>query len=144
MNGRYDFYQTLHEKKITLGYTTSIALTPLHDQRLMQLANHYLEYIGERNRALPRLAATLGVDLVLHHKSYLDSRPRDPAIDGLTLWQPFFRVRRPLIRVRQIGEYVETPYPEPTWAHIRLLLTRALGPPLFEDDLIAVFAAPKQ
>jgi hypothetical protein len=141
MNGRYDYYQTLHEKKITLGYTTSIALTPHHDQRLLQLANHYLEYINERNRALPRLAATLGVDLVLHHKTFPNPRPRDPAIDGITVWQPFFRVRRPLIRVRQIGEYVDTPYSEASWDRIRLLLTRALGPPLYEDELLAVFAA---
>jgi len=142
MNGRYDYYQTLHEKKTTLGYTTSIALTPAHDQRLMKLANIYLEFISERNRELPRFARQLGVDRVVHYKSYYDSRPKDPRIDGLTLWKPFCFWRQPLLYVRQVGEYVERPYPEATWQLIRLLLTRALGAPLFEDERMAVFAAP--
>jgi len=144
MNGRYDYYQTLHEKKATLGYTTSIALTKLHDDRLEALANLYLQFIREQNRILPRLAANLGVDRIVHYKSYYDSRPKDPAIDGLTLWRPFFLVRRPLIFVRQVGEYVETPYPPAIWERIRLLFSRILGPPLFEDEVMAIFAAPEK
>jgi hypothetical protein len=143
MNGRYDYYQTLHEKKTTLGYTTSIALTKVHDDRLEALVNLYLQFIREQNRVLPRLAANLGVDRVVHYKTYYDSRPKIPAIDGLTLWQPFFLVRRPLVFVRQVGEYVETPYPPATWELIRLLFSRALGPPLFEDESVAIFAAPE-
>jgi hypothetical protein len=144
MNGRYDYYQTLHEKKTTLGYTTSIALTSLHDQRLEALANLYLQFIREQSRVLPRLAANLGVDRIVHYKSYYDSRPKDPRIDGITLWQPFFLVRRPLVFVRQVGEYVETPYPPATWELIRLLFARALGPPLFEDEHLAIFTAPEK
>ena len=144
MNGRYDYYQTLHEKKTTLGSTTSIALTKVHDDRLEALVNLYLQFIREQTRVLPRLAANLGVDRVVHYKSYYVSRPKIPEIDGLTLWQPFFLVRRPLVFVRQVGEYVETPYPPATWDRIRLLFSRALGPPLFEDDLMAIFAAPEK
>jgi hypothetical protein len=139
MNGRFDYYQTLHEKKITLGYTTSIALQPEHDQRLMQLVNLYLEYLHERNRALPRVASQLGVQRLIHYKTYGDNRPRDANIDGYVLWRPFFFWRRPLVFVRQVGEYIETPYPKATWDFIRLLFTRALGPPLYEDDMLAIF-----
>jgi len=143
MNGRYDFYQTQHEKKTTLGYTTSIALTPEHDKRLLLLANLYLEFINERNRELPRMAAALGVDRILHYKTFYANRPRDPSIDGLTLWKPFFFHRRPLVFVRQVGEYLETPYPPASWDQIRLLFSRSLGPPLYEDDFLAVFDVPK-
>ncbi len=144
MNGRYDYYQTLHEKKTTLGYTTSIALTPLHDERLETMANLYLQFIREQNRVLPRLAVKLGVNRIVHYKSYYDSRPKDRALDGLTLWQPFAFVRRPLVFIRQVGEYVETPYPPATWEFIRLLFTRALGAPLFEDEYMAIFAVPEK
>lgn len=144
MNGIYDYTQTLHEKKTTLGYTTSIALTPAHDKRLLLLANLYIEFIYERNRELPRLASKLGVDRIVHYKTYYGPRPKNPAIDGLTFWQPFAFVRRPLVFIRQVGEYVETPYPPATWEHIRLLFTRALGAPLFEDECMAVFAVPEK
>jgi len=144
MNGRYDYYQTLHEKKTTLGYTTSIALTTLHDERLETMANLYLQFIREQNRVLPRLAANLGVDRIVHYKTYYDSRAKDPTLDGLTLWQPFAFVRHPLVFIRQVGEYVETPYPPATWEYIRLLFTRALGAPLFEDEYMAIFAVPEK
>ncbi|HEX6883453.1 MAG TPA: hypothetical protein VF530_08740, partial [Planctomycetota bacterium] len=144
MNGRFDYYQTLHEKKTTLGYTTSIALQPHHDERLLQLANLYLQFIQGHNRALPRLASDLGVQRVLHYKSYLDQRPKDPAIDGLVLWRPFVFWRRPLVYVRQVGEYVEKPYPAATWRVIRMELARSLGEPLFEDELMAVFPVPER
>ena len=144
MNGRFDYFQTLHEKKTTLGYTTSIALQPSHDQRLLALNNLYLEYLYERNRELPRFAAQLGVDRVVHYKTYSDQRARDASIDGATLWAPFFRWRKPLIYVRQVGEYIEKPFREDQWTHIRLLLTRALGKPLFEDESVAVFAVPRR
>jgi hypothetical protein len=144
MNGRYDYYQTLHGKKTTLGYTTSIALTPLHDRRLETIGNLYLQFIQEQNRVLPRLAAKLGVDRIVHYKTYNASRPRDPAIDGLTVWSPFCFARRPLIFVRQVGEYLEKPFPPETWAKIQLLLTRALGAPLFEDEHMAIFPVPEQ
>jgi len=143
MNGRYDYYQTLHEKKSTLGYTTSIALTPLHDERLETLSNLYLQFIREQNRVLPRLAANLGVDRIVHYKTLYVSRPRDPSIDGITLWQPFFFVRHPLVFVRQVGEYQETPYPAGTLEHIELLLGRILGAPLFEDEHMVVYDVPR-
>jgi hypothetical protein len=143
MNGRYLYFQMLHEKKATLGYTTSLALQGHHDQRLQTLANLYLQFILERNAALPRLAATLGVDRVLHYKSIYGPRPIEPAIHGRTLWKPFFFLRRPLVFVRQVGEYALQPYGPETWARIRLLLARALGEPLFEDEFLAVFPVPR-
>lgn len=143
MNGRFDYYQSLHEKKTTLGYTTSIALTPLHDQRLSSLVNLYLLFLREQNRALLRLGADLGVDRVVHYKTSMDQRPRDPTIDGMVIWKPFLFARRPLLYVRQVGEYVERPFEPATLDYIRLMFTRVLGAPLFEDDYMMVFNAPR-
>jgi hypothetical protein len=144
MNGRYDFFQTLHEKKSTLGYTTSIALQPHHDARLLTLANLYLEFISQRNRVLPRFAHDLGVQRVLHYKSFYDSRPADADIDAQVLWKPFVFWRRKLLYVRQVGEYIETPYPGPSWGLIRMELSRSLGEPLYEDEHLAVFPVPQR
>lgn len=143
MNGRFDYYQTLHEKKTTLGYTTSIALTPLHDQRLQSLVNLYLLFLKDQNRALLRLGADLGVDRVVHYKTSIEPRPNDPTIDGITIWKPFVLARRPLLYVRQVGEYVETSFKPATWDYIRLMFTRVLGAPLFEDDYLVIFNAPR-
>ncbi len=144
MNARTNYYQTVHGKKTTLGYTTSTALTPLHDERLNALLNLHYQFVLGQSRGLVRLAGELGVDRVVHYKSLLQKRPLEAAIDGAMLWRPFFAWRRPLLLVRQVGEFVETPYPAPLWEEIELRLTRALGPPLYEDDAMIVFSAPVQ
>jgi hypothetical protein len=143
MNARTNYYQTLHGKKTTLGYTTSTALTPLHDQRLNALLNLHYQLVNGESERLVRLARELRVDRVVHYKSLLQKRPEEESIDGRTLWQPFCFVRRPLLRVRQVGEFVERPYPARIWAEIEARMTHAFGPPLYEDDFMAVFDAPK-
>lgn len=144
MNARTNYYQTLHGKKTTLGYTTSTAVTRLHDQRLNTLLNLHHQFVFGESRELVRLAAHLGVQRVVHYKSRLEKRPLESEIDGATLWGPFCAWRRPLLLVRQVGEFVEQPYPAPLWEQIELRLTRALGAPLYEDDFMAVFAAPRE
>lgn len=143
MNARTNYYQTVHEKKTTLGYTTSTAVSPLHDRRLNTLLNLHYQLIMGQNRDLVGLAAHLGVQRVVHYKSRLDKRPLEAQIDGATLWKPFFAWRRPLLRVRAVGEFVEQPYFAPVWQEIELRLTGALGAPLYEDDFMAVFPVPE-
>ena len=142
MNARTDYYQTVHEKKTTLGYTTSTALEPVHDERLNTLLNLHYQFVFGQSRELPRVAARLGVDRIVHYKSLLQKRPVEQSIDGGLLWQPFFFLRRPLVFVRQVGEFVERPYPPAIWQDIELRMTRAVGAPLYEDDFMAVFPVP--
>ena len=138
-NGRYDYYQTLHGKKSTLGYTTSLAVTARHDERVETLSNLYLQFILGANRALPRKAQDLGVDLALHYHTWRGVREKDASIDGKTLWKPFFFERRPLVRIRQLGEYVDVRYEDADWDAIRLAFSRAFGPPIHEDPELMAF-----
>lgn len=142
MNARTNYYQTLHHKKTTLGYTTSTAVTPLHDERLNALLNLHVQFVLGKNRLLPRFAAELGVQRIVHYKSRLQDRAVESEVDGATLWKPFVFWSRPLILMRQVGEFEEQPYPPALWAEIERKLTQALGAPLFEDDFMAVFAVP--
>ncbi|MSR61974.1 MAG: hypothetical protein EXS08_05975 [Planctomycetes bacterium] len=165
-NGRFDYLQTLHHKKTTLGYTTALAVTPFHDQRVEALVNWYWQLLFERGRTLVRKASELGVQRIVHYKTYPLGRER-LWIDGRVLWTPFFFVREPLVRVRQTGEFqplaLETPFAEvvrrivpelvpqipadkaslPFLDVVRLELTRACGPPIHEDEQVMVFAVPE-
>jgi len=167
-NGRFLYLQTLHEKKSTLGYTTALAVTPFHDQRVEDLINWYWEFLFERTPTLVRRAVAFGIDRFVHYKTLPIARRKDPDIHGLTIWKPFFLVRGPLVRVRQMGEFdalslertfgevVRLVVPEligeipaekderPFLDEVRMQFTRACGPPLFEDENVLVFAVPRQ
>lgn len=166
-NARFVYFQTLHHKKSTLGYTTALAVTPLHDQRVQDLMNWYWRFVFERSRELVRQAQALGVDRILHYKTLPLSRERDARIDLKVLWQPFALVREPLLFVRQVGEFTERsldrPFAavvgeavpellsevdrdragEPFLDVVRLQFQRACGPPIHEDDLLMVFDVPE-
>ena len=163
-NGRLVYFQTLHGKKSTLGYTTALAVTKLHDDRVADIVNWYWQFVFDRSRTLVRKAREFGVDRILHYKTIPASRNPDPAIDGKVLWQPFFLVRAPLLFVRQVGEFRELSL-EATFADVvrdnvselipeipreradqpfldvvRRELTRACGPPVYEDEYVMEFA----
>ncbi len=166
-NGRFDYFQTLHERKSTLGYTTALAVTPHHDRRVEEIVNGYWSLVFERNRELTRLAGRLGVDRIVHYKTMYLRREPDPAIHRRVLWQPFFLVRRPLVRVRQLGEFLEQPLDvrfadivrrsvsellvhvpqekadQPFLDVARRAFGRSCGPPLYEDERVMVFAVPR-
>ena len=55
------------------------------------------------------------------------------------VWSPFFRVRRQLVVPRQLGPLVDRTLPTTRIENQRRALTKELGPPVFEDDLILVF-----
>lgn len=165
-NGRYTWLQTLHGKKTTLGYTTALAVTPFHDQRIEDLVNAYWQLWFERGPRLVHLARKFGVDRIVHYKTYPLARERE-WIDGEVLWQPFFLVREPLVRVRQMGEFapyaLDRPFKEVVQRIVPELslmvpkeraersfldvvreeLGEYCGPPLFEDEYLMVFAVPR-
>jgi hypothetical protein len=165
-NGRYTYYQTLHGKKSTLGYTTALAVTPHHDQRVEDLVNWYWQLWFDAGRMLVRQARELGVERIVHYKTYPLGRARE-WIDGRVLWAPFFFVREPLVRVRQVGEFEPLPLTLPFKevvmrivpelslrippAHkerpfldvVRDKLSEACGPPLYEDEEVMVFRVPR-
>jgi len=163
-NGRFVFLQTLHEKKSTLGYTTALAVTPFHDQRLVDLVNEYWQFVFGINRALAERAAAAGIDRIVHYKTFPMARDTDFSIEGKTIWSPFRAVHAPLVRVRQLGEFqdldldstvgevVARAVPElasriapamsarPFSEVARAQFTRVFGPPVHEDGDLMVFA----
>jgi hypothetical protein len=165
-NGRYTWLQTLHGKKTTLGYTTALAVTPFHDQRVEDLVNAYWQMWFERGPRLVHLARKFGVERIVHYKTYPLGRERE-WIDGKVLWAPFFFVREPLVRVRQMGEFapysLERPFKEVVQRIVpelslqvpkergersfldivRAELGEYCGPPLYEDEQLMVFAVPR-
>jgi len=166
-NARFDYLQTRHGKKTMLGYTTALAVTPLHDQRILELVNAYWQFVAGRNRVLIRTASESGVQRIVHYKTFPLARPRIASIDLKTLWAPFFLVREALVRVRQVGEFQETSLDRSLEEVVRLTVpelagqlppglgarpfldvvreqfTRACGPPEYEDEYVLVFRVPK-
>jgi hypothetical protein len=55
------------------------------------------------------------------------------------VWAPFFRVRRELVVPRQMGPLIDRAQPTEQIENQRRALTKELGPPVFEDDLVLVF-----
>jgi hypothetical protein len=165
-NGRYTYLQTLHGKKTTLGYTTALAVTPFHDERIEDLVNAYWQLWFRHGPRLVHLARKFGVERIVHYKTYPLARERE-WIDGRVLWAPFFFVREPLVRVRQVGEFapysLDRPFKEvvqrivpelslrvpPERATrsflevVREDLSEYCGPPLFEDEHLMVFGVPR-
>ena len=79
------------------------------------------------------------MDLVLHYHTWRGVREKDASIDGKMLWKPFFFERRPLVKIRQLGEYVDVRYEDAQWDAIRLVLSRSFGPPIHEDHELMAF-----
>ena len=142
-NARYLLDQTVHGKKIALGYTTAFAATPEHEERTRFLAGLYADFVRQQTRSLVRFAEKQGFDLVVHRKSEVVSRPPDETVDGRILWKPFVFLRRGLVGVRQRGPDVERPYTPDEIDALRALFTQAFGEPLHEDAEILVYRVPE-
>jgi len=138
LEGRYDYAQTIHRKRMPQGYTTNLALTEPH----VEQARGWMEafralWDGEGAEFVRRMRSEV-VDLAVVHKTAPDGRP--PLFQPETVvWAPFFRVRRELIAPRQMGPLVDAALPTVRIENQRRALTKELGPPVFEDDLILVF-----
>jgi hypothetical protein len=140
-NGRYMFFQTLHEKKIPQGYITSLAVTPGHllqMDRLEQLYNCLVS--GNARPILDELQKTK-IDLLVIHKTVLGRR-KLLVNTQKTLWAPFFTLREKLVRSRQLGPYFSIPLPEHSIEIMKNALEKELGEPLHEDSKILVFKVP--
>jgi len=138
MNARYSFFQTVHGKKGSLGYSTAFAVEKRHNEQMQVLANGYLWWSGDGHRILPLWIREKGVDLVIHHKTM--PQEREPgALNTRILWAPFLFVRGPLIGMRQTGQYLDEPFLPQYVNGMRVKLTAEFGPPIHEDERVMVF-----
>jgi hypothetical protein len=139
-NGRYDFCQTFHEKKIPQGYVTALAVPRATARESLSWVRAYQALVlGSPQPLLERLRET-GIDLVVLNKR-VPQRIGSPSSSGETIWRPFFFERGRLVAARQRGhlrdrEVAAAELEIQVWA-----LSRALGEPVFEDASIAVFRA---
>jgi hypothetical protein len=140
LNGRYDFCQTFHEKKIPQGYVTALAVPRSAMRESLSWVRAYRALtLGSPQPLLERVQQT-GIDLVVLNKR-VPQRAEAPSPSGVTLWRPFFFERSRLVSARQRGHLRDRELP-PAELEIRVRdLSRALGKPIFEDASIAVFRA---
>lgn len=139
-NGRYDFCQTFHEKKIPQGYVTALAVpqAAIRESRSWVRAYRALTR-GSPQPLLDRVQRT-GIDLVVLNKRVPQEAETASASEG-TLWRPFFLDRGRLVGSRQRGHLRDREL-SPAQLDLQLrALSRALGEPVFEDASIAVFRA---
>lgn len=141
IEGRYNYFQTFHGKKIPQGYVTSTALVDSVRIQASLLRSSYRSFADGDPERLTSELEKRGIDLVVVHKTV--PKPRAPIeLDGTTIWMPFVSVRRYLVGGRQIGPYVDTPVRKRVIRSQRRALEEALGPPIHEDSDILVFEGP--
>lgn len=143
LDGRYNFCQTVHGKKIPQGYTTVLAVSPGHTRESRAWAQASRSAIAGDAMALREQVHLLGIDRVVLNKQFPRKRPRDRKPKQL-LWQPFFLLRHFLIGERQQGYVHDVPLPRARLAGAVSSLTSAFGDPVFQDDHVVVFAPSDQ
>ena len=143
LDGRYSFCQTVHGKKIPQGYTTILAMGPVHTRESRAWFRASREAIAGDATALRDRVQSVGIDRVVLNKRFPRKRPRDREPKQL-LWQPFFFLRHFLIGERQQGYVHDVSPPRARLAGAVSSLTAAFGDPVFEDDLVVVFAGLSQ
>ena len=138
--GRYLLSQVVHGKKLAQGYTTDLAMTMQHARDAASLVAAYRALDAGDGEKLRSILTERKLDGVILHKTELRRRAPGP-LHRTTVWKPFVSVRRELVGGRQAGPLEERPV-DPAVLRRRLAaLTSVLGPPLLEDDRIAVFRA---
>jgi hypothetical protein len=139
-NGRYDFCQTFHEKKIPQGYVTALAVPRAAVRESVSWVRAYRALTrGSPQPLLDRVHRT-GIDLVVLNKRVPQDAGMPSAPEG-TLWRPFFFDRGRLVGARQRGHLRDRDLsPAELELQVRAL-SRVLGEPVFEDASIAVFRA---
>ena len=134
---RANHAQTLHGKAIPGGYVTNLALTDAH----RATAERWREADAALDRGqagpLVALAAEQDIELLVLHKT--EPKPRRPDAGDRVVWAPFALVRDELVTMRQLGHLEERPVPRGALQKRRRALVRAVGEPVLEDELLAVF-----
>ena len=136
--GRYNFLQTFHEKKIPQGYVTSLALSARHRRQAVSWEGAYRVLAQGDVSRLVKMVRDNGIDIVVLHKTEPRERPALP-FDATTVWAPFFLVRRDFMESAQTGRTVDAPMPPAEIEARAAALRRAFGAPLYEDERILVY-----
>ena len=77
------------------------------------------------------------VSSLSRHDLKVDAKSRE--VDGAVIWEPFFLKRRPLVWIRQTGQYHDVRIEDPQWEALRRALVHYYGEPAYEDDDLMAF-----
>ena len=142
-NARYNYFQTVHGKDIALGYCTALAIDkPQHDQMVL-LANGYLYWVKQTSQILPTWIKEQDFERIVLYKSMPKQRPKLESLHGQFLQKPFFMLRRDLVSIRQIGQYVDQPFEYSDLQYQIKMVRSQFGEPSYEDDQIVLWDISK-
>jgi hypothetical protein len=137
VGARYNLCQTVHGKKIPQGYVTNLAVTRQLEGEVLAWNRSLIRTVQHGEDTFLQRLRQRDIDLVVINKT-TPVRRRPVAADGLLIWQPFGWAAKWLIPLRQKGEFEYAPGGERAMRGLRA----ALGEPVHEDELIAVFPVP--
>jgi hypothetical protein len=132
VGGRYNLCQTVPQ-----GYVTNLAVTRELEGEVIAWNRSLIRTLQHGEDTFVERLKERDIDLVVLNKT-TPVRRRPVAPDGLLIWQPFGWVAKWLIPLRQTGEFEYVSSGERPMRGLRA----ALGEPLHEDELIAVFPVP--
>ena len=136
--GIHNLCQTVHGKKMTGGYITSLAITPALFKEALAWIRSFADLADPDDPMLRERVERKGIDRVVLHKRISISR-RELKTDRPLRWEPFVAIKEPLLAVRQTGPVVPAPAnPDAVEAAVEALRQR-FGAPVHEDDQIVVF-----
>lgn len=141
IEGRYNYFQTFHEKKMPQGYVTSLALTDAHKKQTSQWCDAWTSLVSDNPQPILHELKKNDIDLVIVHNTI--PKLRDPApIHNTIVWAPFFMVRHDLVESRQLGPFDYVSVPKKAVEILREKMKLWFGAPVFEDSDIIVFKIP--
>jgi hypothetical protein len=137
IEGRYNLCQTIHGKKIPQGYVTNLAVTSRLESEVTAWHESLLRTVQLGEDTFLQRLREREIDLVVVNKT-VPVRRRPVAAERLLIWQPFGWASKWLIPLRQAGELEYRRGGDQAMRRLRA----ALGEPVHEDGLIAVFPVP--
>lgn len=137
-----NLHQTVHGLKIAQGYVTSRALPPSAEKEGLAWSAAWRQLSRGRATLLTERLAAHDIDIVVYHKTVPRWRRPHP-LHGTTVWAPFRFAAGDLLAIRQERHFVDRPLGRGTVRVQRSAIAKALGPPVFEDDEVAVFTADR-
>ncbi len=142
-NARYNYFQTVHGKDITLGYCTALAIKKPQQDQMQVLANGYLYWVKGTNKLLPSWIKEQDFERLVLYKSMPKPRKKLESLHDQFIQEPFFIRRHELVGIRQMGQYVDEPFKLIDLTFQINMVREEFGDPDYEDDQLVLWDLTK-